>query len=356
MKTRIGGCVVGLLLLVVAAAVWAGPKPRAGWMVICGTFDDTPAAWRLRDKVDAQIEKPARVIETDEYENLTPGLKIISAGLYSAKKKAASVSEKLGANGVKCYVKKTALKQSPAGRIIYVGDQDTMWFCFRHRGAALAYNTCAQRIGKGDRLLRPHIAKSKGSYGYQTVRVMRANEFGDDSPCEDLVGYSGSVGETKKLGQALKGKKARAEAIAAFREFAEKKSKLKFSRLRLSAAVKVDVTGDGVADTVIGIGAGIGQPQMKVIGNVVSAVAVIPGGESTKRVIPLFWHAVPHEKAQGDFYTASIYGRLAGFADVNGDGRIDVLVETGYYEGTGLIAYTIEKGKAKEMASNGCGA
>ncbi len=353
MKILGGALALCVCLLLAGMALAEGEAPREGWLVICGTFDDSPAAWRMRAKVDGILGSPARVIATDEYEKLTPGLRVLSAGLYRKKERASAIRNRLSKGGVKCYIKQTAVKKIVANDLIFVGDRDTMWFCFQRGGVALSYASCARHLAKGKTLLRGHSFGKSGAVGFQRVRVLRAKALDSDSPCADFYEYSGTVRETKRLGKPVPGD---AKLKKRFREFVEEKSKLKFPKLRFDRVVSVDVTGDGKPDTVIGASAGITMGSMKIDGHVLCAVVVIDGARPEAEPIPVFFHAVPHKKATKDYYLASIYGKLAGLADVNGDGRTDILIGNGYYEGRGLIAYTIKKGKAKDIASNGCGA
>ncbi|MBU0732102.1 hypothetical protein KKC88_04440 [Patescibacteria group bacterium] len=59
----------------------------------------------------------------------------------------------------------------------------------------------------------------------------------------------------------------------------------------------------------------------------------------------------------GDFEDGPTYShRIRAIGDFNGDGRMEVVVETRYYEGTGFSIFEVKKKKAVPVLSNGSGA
>lgn len=48
--------------------------------------------------------------------------------------------------------------------------------------------------------------------------------------------------------------------------------------------------------------------------------------------------------------------RVLDVADLNGDGRMEVIVHSWYYEGAGVIVYDYAGGELREVLANGCGA
>lgn len=346
---------VGVLAACAMVAVVAvAAEPAAGWMVICGTFADNQAGWKLRAKAETVLGGPLSVAATDEYENLTPGLQVLSAGLFASQDQAKATQKKMAAGGVQCYAKKTARRAVSSDDLVFVGDRHLMWFCFRRGGANLEYGVCKNGFGKGRTLLRPkHFGAD--AVGFGVVRVAHTKDGDDQSPCGDIAAYSGSEKSSQQVGGAVdaKAKSALEKQLTAF---LKKRTQLGFPDMKLTRVVAADITGDGVKDVVFAAKAGIATERMQVVGNVLSMVGFVDGKKGAGSVTPIFLHHAAKKKAEQDYYAASIYGRLAGLADVNGDGRTDVLVETGYYEGNGMEAFTIRQGKVKKLAANGCGA
>jgi hypothetical protein len=48
--------------------------------------------------------------------------------------------------------------------------------------------------------------------------------------------------------------------------------------------------------------------------------------------------------------------RIAGILDLNGDGVLEVVIESRYYEGGGVVVYQLENGQLRPTLSCGCGA
>lgn len=65
---------------------------------------------------------------------------------------------------------------------------------------------------------------------------------------------------------------------------------------------------------------------------------------------------------EGDFhvqnktFNAPSYYRLIGVYDLNGDGRLEFVVRSGYYEGDAMSVYALEDAKPREVLVSGCGA
>jgi hypothetical protein len=62
------------------------------------------------------------------------------------------------------------------------------------------------------------------------------------------------------------------------------------------------------------------------------------------------------EDADGDTFPLIERYRILDIADLNGDGRMEVLVHTWYYEGAAVIVYTYDGGELTEVLTAGCGA
>jgi hypothetical protein len=59
---------------------------------------------------------------------------------------------------------------------------------------------------------------------------------------------------------------------------------------------------------------------------------------------------------QNKTFAAPSEFRLAGILDVNGDGRMEIIIRSRYYEGDSLSIYEVESKAPREVLSSGCGA
>jgi hypothetical protein len=80
-----------------------------------------------------------------------------------------------------------------------------------------------------------------------------------------------------------------------------------------------------------------------------SLVAVIAAGREPVLVDGQFFPKAAE-------FSAPLQQRLLDLLDLNGDGRLDVVVASQYYEGNAVSIYTIADGKATESLVTGCGA
>ena len=50
------------------------------------------------------------------------------------------------------------------------------------------------------------------------------------------------------------------------------------------------------------------------------------------------------------------YGKLLGFTDLDGDKKLEIVVEDGFYEGAGQLVYRVEDTQIVKLGGTGCGA
>jgi len=327
-------------------------------MVICGSSVDQAAGQQLIEPIAAVVGGAAMLIDTDDYENLTPGMLVLSGGIYSDKEAAQSVAASLKEKGIECYIKQAALKKEAAKGLIFVGDDNLMWFCFSRNGAVLPYSTCVANFQPGSELIRPLFKPEAapfgqtGRMGHQTVKVNKV-EVDSNTPCgEALAEYKGLPHQTQRYANPISSAKKIEAHTREIRAYLENKTGMTFAGLKILRLANGDIDGDGQEEIVVDARCGVVPRSMEVTDNVVSFVGIIDGG----KIVDVFLLATPKSEAEQDFYRASIYEHPAGLADVNGDGHLELICEDGYYEGRGLVVYSYRDGVVKNLAANGCGA
>lgn len=124
--------------------------------------------------------------------------------------------------------------------------------------------------------------------------------------------------------------------------------------VRLTKAVRVDLDGDGAEELLIAATRMGGEgdfPAPSVAAGDYSLVIVRANVAGVERTIEL--EAEYYPKAQE--FAAPNRHTLLAIADLNGDGRMEVVVDSKYYEGQSIVAYSVAGGKAEEVLSVGCG-
>ena len=78
---------------------------------------------------------------------------------------------------------------------------------------------------------------------------------------------------------------------------------------------------------------------------------------TTRAADTVLLSAIPDDAgdADGGFFEVAERYRILDVADLNGDGRMEVVVHTWYYEGAGVIVYTYDDGELTEVLATGCG-
>jgi hypothetical protein len=123
--------------------------------------------------------------------------------------------------------------------------------------------------------------------------------------------------------------------------------------VRLTRVVRADLEGDGTEEVLI--------TATRQIGNGVSGASVGVGDYSVlvlrttidgvEKNIPIVgeYYTEAHEFAAPNEY------KLVGVLDLNGDGKMEIVIHSAYYEGAATIVYSVDDGQAREVLSAGCG-
>ena len=134
-----------------------------------------------------------------------------------------------------------------------------------------------------------------------------------------------------------------------------RKQGLETPAAELEQIIRIDLEGDGVDEVLMAANRRIAPPD----GNIADASAgdysfVLLRRLKEGKVETLSLADVIHVSPQPE--DMNIWYRIAAILDLNGDGVMEIVVETGYYEGKGVAVFAIEAGKLKLIFEAGCGA
>ena len=120
--------------------------------------------------------------------------------------------------------------------------------------------------------------------------------------------------------------------------------------VRITKIVRIDLEGDGVDEVVLSATRGnTSEPSVKAGDySLVVLRKVINGKVQT---IPLAeeYHLKPIDFAAPNTYT------VPAIADFNGDGKMEIMVNWSYYEGSGAELFTVQGNKVTNVLGSGCG-
>jgi hypothetical protein len=125
--------------------------------------------------------------------------------------------------------------------------------------------------------------------------------------------------------------------------------------LTVTRVTRADLDHDGQSETIVEAATRAGKQPGHVEDHALSYVGVAKGEPAHPKWADVYRHFAPKAKAADDLFAASVYGKLAGLADLNGDDRPEIILETGYYEGGGLAIYSYRDGEVTKLGDNSCG-
>lgn len=144
------------------------------------------------------------------------------------------------------------------------------------------------------------------------------------------------------------------EAYRALGEAAFEDEAVDASQGAVEQLVVTDLDGDGDDEALVSFE----FVQPSIVGAPGDLAALLVIDATTREADTVLLSAVPDDAGDGDdgsFELIERY-RVLDVADLNGDGRMEVLVHAWYYEGAAVIVYTYDDGELTEVLAAGCGA
>lgn len=142
--------------------------------------------------------------------------------------------------------------------------------------------------------------------------------------------------------------------IQAVREFLESRG-LREPEVKITQTIRVDLEGDGEEEVLISATNYLAAP-----GRIPSSA---PAGSYSVVLLRRVTNGkVVTQMLEGEFYpeakefNAPSAHRLAAVLDLNGDGALEVVIDSAYYEGASMAVYVCTPGEIKKVLSAGCGA
>ena len=139
--------------------------------------------------------------------------------------------------------------------------------------------------------------------------------------------------------------------VDAVREFLESR-RMSDPKVKITRILRVDLNGDGEDEVLINAtNYPDDEPPMD---------TAVPGGYSMVLLRRIVAGKVETELVAGEFYvkdesSASHLYEIPGVLDLNGDGKLEVIVHSHYYEGSETTIYDCSGGKCNAVLSAGCG-
>jgi hypothetical protein len=120
--------------------------------------------------------------------------------------------------------------------------------------------------------------------------------------------------------------------------------------VRITKIVRVDLEGDGVDEVVLSASR-VDQALPSIKAGDYSLVVLRKIVNGKVQTIPL---AEEYHLKPAEFGAPNIYS-IPAIADFNGDGKMEILVNWNYYEGSGAELYAVQGNRVSQVLSSGCG-
>ena len=150
--------------------------------------------------------------------------------------------------------------------------------------------------------------------------------------------------------------------VDAVREFLETKE-IKQPEVKIDKILGVDLDGDGEEEVLISATNYFDEPDRVPMRSPASSYSmvllrrVVAGKVETQLIVGEFHpKAYPKEKEEEGSFDAPNAYKVAGTFDVDGDGKMEVVIHSDYYEGGETTIYRCDSKKAKALLSVACGA
>jgi len=147
--------------------------------------------------------------------------------------------------------------------------------------------------------------------------------------------------------------------VDAVRDFLKTKG-IEQPKVKIDNILRVDLDGDGEEEVLISAANYFGKadrvPMRSPTGSysMVLSRRVVAGKVETQLVAGEF-HPKAYVSEEGSFDAPSIYKVIATL-DLDGDGKLEVVVSSNYYEGEEISIYRCDQKKAEALLSVACGA
>ncbi len=148
---------------------------------------------------------------------------------------------------------------------------------------------------------------------------------------------------------------AQADYLLVVKEFAKAQLKAtpKFE-VEINSIIRVDLDGDGKEEVLIEAQSkgfnGMYDFESKKYEMSCTLIRHIKNGKAVTE--PIFFFT---NNPEGEFNDPIQITHLKSIADLNGDGKYEVIVTANYYEGQSAAVYNLEKGTFKALVENGAG-
>ncbi len=143
------------------------------------------------------------------------------------------------------------------------------------------------------------------------------------------------------------------------RDFLETKE-IKQPKVKIDSILRVDLDGDGEEEVLISVAnyfAKADRVPMRSPAGSYSMVLLrrVVAGKVETRLVAGEFHPKAYVSKEGSFDAPSIYKVIATL-DLDGDGKLEVVVGSNYYEGEEITIYRCDPKKVETLLSVACGA